>query len=49
MAVTGGFLEVLDNRVTVLADAAEQADGDCAGARRRGNAPRRGAHRVTGV
>ena len=26
MAVTGGFLEVLDNRVTVLADAAEQAD-----------------------
>lgn len=26
LAVTGGFLEVLDNRVTVLADAAEQAD-----------------------
>ena len=26
MAVTGGFLEVLDNRVTVLADAAEEAD-----------------------
>ncbi len=26
IAVTGGFLEVLDNRVTILADAAEQAD-----------------------
>lgn len=26
LAVTGGFLEVLDNRVTILADAAEQAD-----------------------
>lgn len=26
IALTGGFLEVLDNRVTILADAAEQAD-----------------------
>ena len=41
IAITGGFLEVRDDRVTILADAAERAEEIDVAARRGGPPPRR--------